>query len=103
MFGDLDNLREHLTSLVHSAHEAGKKVGILATDETKHLFEADLVLSVGTENDLLTVSSHLFEMLRSFDDEGIDIVYSLAFPKEGLGAAIMNRLEKSAGYHFINI
>lgn len=103
MFGDLDNLKVHLTSLVNMAHTAGKKVGILATDETKHLFKADLVLSAGTEHDLLTVSAHLFETLRSFDDEGIDIVYSLAFPKKGLGAAIMNRLEKSAGYHFINI
>lgn len=103
MFGDLNNLKEHLTSLVSTAHAASKKVGILATDETKHLFKADLVLSAGTESDLLTISAHLFEMLRSFDDAGIDIVYSLAFPKEGLGAAIMNRLEKSAGYHFINI
>ncbi len=103
MFGDLDNLKKHFSTFIQAAHEKDKKVGILATDETKHLFEADLVLSLGTENDLLTVSSHLFEALRTFDDQGIDIVYSLAFPKEGIGAAIMNRLEKSAGYHFINI
>ncbi|WP_054739730.1 L-threonylcarbamoyladenylate synthase [Cellulosilyticum ruminicola] len=103
MFGDLDNLREHLTTLVNEAHEHNKKVGILATDETKHLFDADLVLSAGTESDLQTISAHLFEVLRSFDDNGIDIVYSLAFPKKGLGVAIMNRLEKSAGYHFITI
>ena len=103
MFGNLDNLREKLTNLVQTGHEAGKKIGILATDETQHLFKADLVLSLGTEKDLFTVSAHLFEMLRRFDDEQIDIVYSLAFPKEGIGAAIMNRLEKSAGYQFIEL
>lgn len=103
MFGDLEHLKDGLHKLVQAGHETNKKIGILATDETQDLFKADLVLSAGTEKDLLTVSSHLFEMLRRFDDEQIDIVYCLAFPKHDIGAAIMNRLEKSAGYNFIEI
>lgn len=92
-----------INELTTLAHRDGKKVGVLATDETKEAFLADLVLSAGTTKELSTIASHLFEALRSFDDAHIDIVYSLAFPNEGIGNAIMNRLEKSAGYHTIEV
>ena len=90
-----------INELTMLAQEAAKKVGVLATDETIAYFSADLVLSAGTTEELTTIAAHLFEALRSFDDANIDIVYSLAFPNEGIGNAIMNRLEKSAGYHTI--
>lgn len=92
-----------INELIVSAHSQGKKVGVLATDETKEHFKADLVISAGTTKNLTTIAAHLFEALRTFDDADIDIVYSLAFPKKGIGNAIMNRLEKSAGYHIIKL
>ncbi|MGL4736706.1 MAG: L-threonylcarbamoyladenylate synthase [Cellulosilyticaceae bacterium] len=78
------------------------KVGVLATEETKHLVNCEHILSVGTLSDLSTVATNLFEALRKFDDYGMDRVYSLAFPENGIGEAIMNRLEKSAGYNIIH-
>lgn len=101
--GNLDNIVSSISFFVEEKHKLGKKVGILATDETMHLFKADFVLSCGTEKDLLTVAFHLFEVLRKFDDAGMDIVYSLAFPKIGIGSAVMNRLEKSASHRIINV
>ena len=92
-----------INELIASAHSQGKKIGVLATDETKEHFKTDLVISAGTTKNLTTIAAHLFEALRTFDDANIDIVYSLAFPKKGIGNAIMNRLEKSAGYHIIKL
>ena len=80
----------------------GKKVGVLATDETKDAFLTSNVISLGSIHHLEAIATHLFEALRTFDDNNIDIVYSLAFPEEGIGKAIMNRLEKSAGFNIIH-
>lgn len=101
--GELDHVVAKINALAAEGKAAGKTVGVMATDETMHLFKADKVVSIGTEKDPITIASNLFEGLRSFDDAKIDLVYSLSFNKEGIGMAIMNRLEKSAGYHFINV
>ena len=79
----------------------GKKVGVMATEETLPFFQAETVISVGTNKDPSTIASNLFEVLRKYDDAHVDVVYTLAFSTAGIGQAIMNRLEKSAGYHFI--
>ena len=101
--GQIEAVIERINELVQDGKEKGKKVGILATDETQTMFKGDLVISAGTSHDLTSIAAHLFEALRSFDDAHIDTVYTLAFPKEGIGSAIMNRLEKAAAYHIIRV
>lgn len=101
--GELEKVTEYINSQTQINERLGKKIGVLATDETTNLFCADLVLSAGSQDDLLSIASTLFEQLRSFDDQSVDIVYSMAFPKTGIGFAIMNRLEKSAGFHIIYV
>lgn len=100
--GELNEVVSEINQRILEAKSVGKDVGVLATDETSSLFNCDKVLSVGSCSNLLEVASNLFEVLRKFDDSHTDIVYSLAFPEEGIGKAIMNRLEKSAGYNIIN-
>lgn len=99
--GTQDKVVEKINALVKEASDKGKKVGVMATDETLPLFKAETVISVGTEKDPSTIAANLFEVLREYDDAKVDLVYTLAFSTEGIGQAIMNRLEKSAGYHFI--
>ena len=41
--------------------------------------------------------------LYTFDDDGVDYIYSESFATGGIGSAIMNRLLKAAGHHVINI
>ena len=99
--GKEDKVIDKINELVLEGQNLGKKVGVMATDETLSKFKADTVLSVGTEKDPTTIAANLFEVLRQYDDTKTDIVYALAFKTTGIGQAIMNRLEKSAGYHFI--
>lgn len=100
--GELDQVVAEINAKIEEAKIANKDVGVLATDETFALFDCKKVLSVGSISNLSEIASNLFEVLRKFDDSHTDIVYSLAFPEIGIGKAIMNRLEKSAGYNIIN-
>ncbi|WP_456277433.1 L-threonylcarbamoyladenylate synthase [Bacillus sp. AK128] len=90
-----------IQGLVYEEMNQGKKVGVLATDETVELYKADVVLSCGLREDLSTVANRLYDTLRKFDEEPIDLIYSEAFQTTGIGEAIMNRLEKAAGHQFI--
>ena len=80
----------------------GKKTGVMATEETKALYHADVVLSLGSRERPEEIGANLFKILRKFDFLGVDCVYSEVFSEEGEGMAIMNRLNKAAGYRTID-
>ncbi|WP_078414426.1 L-threonylcarbamoyladenylate synthase [Priestia abyssalis] len=79
----------------------GKRVGILTTTENESFYQADVVLGCGSRDDLSTVATHLYEVLRSFNEHDLDIILSESFPEEGVGQAVMNRLMKAAGHQII--
>ena len=74
---------------------------MIATDETASLYLADSVKSVGSRQDEEAIAHSLYRILREFDDEGVEVMYSEAFSLRGMGQAIMNRLLKAAGHHVI--
>lgn len=80
----------------------GKKTGVICTDDTRSLYEADSVKSTGSRGDDESVARELFRILREFDDEGVEYIYSESFDEGDLGQAIMNRLMKAAGHRVIN-
>ena len=68
--------------------------------KNKDKYEGE-VIELG--NTLEEVASNLFNVLIEMDNRKIDIIYTEAFPNDGVGRAIMNRLMKSAGYKFIKV
>ncbi|HJV16052.1 MAG TPA: L-threonylcarbamoyladenylate synthase [Bacillales bacterium] len=92
---------EFLQKLVDEKKTEGFRVGILATEETKQQFRADVVLACGRRAELETVASSLYEVLRQFNQEKVEIIFSEIFPVAGVGHAIMNRLQKAAGNKII--
>ena len=92
-----------INELTQQEQSYGKKVGILATDETVGDYQADEVLSVGRRADMETVMANLYDVLREFDDKAVDVIYSEGFEGEPLGEAVMNRLVKAAGHTMIRI
>ncbi|MGL4990016.1 MAG: L-threonylcarbamoyladenylate synthase [Sarcina sp.] len=94
---------EKIREMVHNYRDDGLKVGVMATDETKDFYEDAFVISLGKRDDLAQIAKSLFEALRSFDDEDIDIILSESFEEKGLGIAIMNRLKKSCGFDIIDV
>lgn len=79
----------------------GFKIGIIATDESFQSYKHGIVRSVGTRSDEATVAKHLYEVLREFDEIGVDYIFSEGFSRENVGQAVMNRLVKAAGHSII--
>jgi L-threonylcarbamoyladenylate synthase len=77
------------------------KVGVLATDETRGGYRADVVKSLGSRFNLDVVAQNLFSLLREFDVEGVDVIIAEGVSTEGLGLAVMNRLRKASGYNIV--
>ncbi len=92
-----------INAMAAEAEKTGKQVGIMATEQTKVLYTHGTVLSVGDREKPETIGAGLFNMLRKFDFLGMDVIYSEVFEETGEGMAIMNRLNKAAGYHTIEI
>jgi L-threonylcarbamoyladenylate synthase len=85
-----------IASLIKRAQAEGKRVGVLTTSENEHKYEADVIVTCGSRENLASVASGLYDSLRLFDEKKADIIFSEVFPYEHLGIAIMNRLEKAA-------
>ncbi|MET3726657.1 L-threonylcarbamoyladenylate synthase [Fictibacillus halophilus] len=97
----VDGSQEFLQRLVDKEREAGKRIGILTTEERAGVYKADCVIPAGSRSNPETVAQHLYEALRAFNEAGVDQIFGEVFPKTGVGVAIMNRLEKSAGGNLI--
>jgi len=99
--GEVDAAVAKVDELVKLYREDGRRVGVLATDETVSRYSADVVKSLGSRGDLAVVARNLFRLLREFDVEGVDVIVAEGVPAEGLGLAVMNRLRKASGYHIV--
>lgn len=98
--------QEEVTSYIREQiqKQSGRmRTGVIATQETCGMYEADLVLNVGSGEDEEEIARHLYSVLRAFDEAQIDRIYSEAFHGERIGQAIMNRLIKAAGHHIIEV
>ena len=83
--------------------EAGYKVGVICTDESRGCYTDGAVRSIGERKSQASVAHNLYALLREFDDLGVDYIFSESFPKDHLGQAIMNRLSKAAGYKIVKV
>ena len=99
--GEQTAVAERINALAAAERAAGKKVGVMATEETKTLYHADIILSLGSRAKPEEIGANLFKTLRKFDFLGVDVVYSEVFSEKGEGMAIMNRLNKAAGYRVL--
>ena len=97
--GELKNVVEHINNLTDKNVKSGIKTGIIACEETKDMYKAGEVLSIGSRNNEDTIAHNLYGVLRKFDDMNVDVIYGETFEDNRLGQAIMNRLLKAAGYH----
>ncbi|CAM3344799.1 MULTISPECIES: L-threonylcarbamoyladenylate synthase [Saccharibacillus] len=90
-----DKIRE----LLAAAQARGERTGVLVFDEhLEHVRDfADVALTLGSRSDLRQAAARLYAALRRFDDEGTTYMLAEGCGEEGIGAAVMNRMEKAAG------
>ncbi|MDO4519730.1 MAG: L-threonylcarbamoyladenylate synthase [Eubacteriales bacterium] len=101
--GDEECVVKEINKRAEQNARDGKKTGIIATSETASLYHCDSIKVIGSRMEEETIAKHLYEVLRSFDDEDVDVIYSEAFYTPQMGQAIMNRLLKAAGHHIIQV
>lgn len=94
--------RETIQQLMDEKRQEGMRVGILTTEENRSFYQCDVIKICGKRENLETIASSLYDTLRSFNQEHVDIIFSEMFPDEGVGQAIMNRLLKAAGHKIIS-
>lgn len=100
--GDLKQVIEEIKRLKKCHEDKGLKVGIIASDETKACYSG-YVHSLGSRRDPKQIAKLLFDTLRNFDNENVDVILAESFDREGVGFAVMNRMIKSAGHNIIKV
>lgn len=101
--GNRKNTVAKIKEMVNYNIEIQKKVCILTVEENEKEYLEGTKIVLGSLSDLSTVAKNLFEALRKCDDLGADIILAEAYEEKGVGVAIMNRLNKAAGFDIINV
>lgn len=97
-YGEPEDVRKRIAARIKEEKSAGKRVGVLATDEQICYYkEADTVLALGHENSPEEHAKSLFDALRRFDESGSDVIFAHAPGFSGVDGAVMNRLFRAAG------
>ncbi len=99
--GEMIEAVKAIRQIAYEQTRLGYKVGIIATNETMEFYTTGVVKNIGTRSNENSIAKNMYKVLREFDEEDVDYIYSEAFEGAGLGVAIMNRLEKAAGHHTI--
>ncbi|MDR2708304.1 MAG: threonylcarbamoyl-AMP synthase [Nitrososphaerota archaeon] len=100
--GAIQDIISKITTLAEQYRREGKKIGILATDETqKEYATMNTVKSMGSRLNLDTIANNLFKKLREFNESPVDIILAESVPTDGMGLAIMNRLQKASNYNVL--
>ena len=101
--GEMEHVVEFINQEAKLALEAGLKVGIICTEESRESYHCGMLKVIGSRENEESVAHNLFAVLREFDDQKVDCIFSESFSKDRLGQAIMNRLCKAAGYHIVKV
>lgn len=101
--GAQDAVIHKINELTAVKRAEGKKVAVIATDETKDRYDAQVILSMGKRADEDAIAQHLYKILRECDELDVGEIYSECFQTPRIGQAIMNRLLKAAGHTVIHV
>lgn len=101
--GPQEKVIAHINERICRELEKGCTPGVIASDETRERYVGGIVKSMGSREDELSISRHLYSVLREFDEQEVTRIFSEAFDTPNLGQAIMNRMIKAAGHQIIEV
>lgn len=99
--GEMEDTVKAIKQIAYEQMRLGYKIGIIATNETVEFYTNGVVKNIGTRTNENSIAKNLYKVLREFDEEDVQYIYSEAFHGAGIGEAVMNRLYKAAGHHTI--
>ncbi len=101
--GEPQKVVKYINEQTRDGQAKGCKVGIIGCEESLTAYEADVVKNIGSREDEDAIAKNLYRILREFDEEEVDMIYSESFETIGMGQAIMNRLLKAAGHKVVHL
>lgn len=103
VMGNSSAVVDKISKLARECRARNVRVGLLVTDETAGTEEmagyvsAEGVFFLGSRHDASAIASNLFAGLRYLDMEDVDVIIADgSIGIDGIGAAVLNRLEKAA-------
>lgn len=101
--GDADDVIDYINDKVAICKADLIKCGVICPDEHILRYKAPIVKCTGRLGDEEAVAKRLYAILREFDAEGVEVIYSESFDSDGIGSAVMNRLIKAAGHKIVQV
>ncbi|RCX14333.1 translation factor SUA5 [Anaerobacterium chartisolvens] len=101
--GEVKHVAFKIKELAGEYKGRGIKAGILATRQTIDMYPFENVISMGDRDNPETIAARLFKVLREMDSMGVQVIISEAIDSAGIGLAVMNRMNKAAGYNIIRV
>ncbi len=92
----IENNREKTNEVIQKLKNEGHKVALIAPSHFLNI-STDHFFPYGNEENLEEMATKLYDDLRACDKTNATIILAVATPTKGVGAAIMNRLEKASG------
>lgn len=96
--GPEKTVADYINEQLDKWRDENKRTGVIASDATIGAYRADVCKNAGSRMDESALAKRLYRILREFDDEGVEVIYSESFAGAGVGQAVMNRLLKAAGH-----
>ena len=97
--GEPDAVIDRIRRLYDDALEAGSRPLILALEGHISAYGDRRALSLGP--DAAAMAHAIFARLRDADTLNAEVIFSEATDTTGVGLAVMNRLERAAGFHVV--
>lgn len=101
--GDSENVIRYINGEIADKKQKGFRVGVIGASETIGRYLSCAKKDIGSRDDEAEIARNLYEILREFDDENVEYMYTEAFNTGGIGQAVMNRLLKAAGHRVIHV
>src|SRR5690625_1391922 len=86
--------RSKLYHVIEQERNKGARVGVLITMTDASTIKADKIIKLGEKEE--EIASKLYDALRSFKQKEVDIVVCEALTTNGVGKAVMDRLERAS-------
>ena len=99
--GDESAVTRTICRLYDDAIAQGKRPLILALEAHIPAYGERRALSLGADAEAMARS--MFARLRQADALGADVLFSEAIATGGVGLAVMNRLERAAGFNVVKV
>ncbi len=102
--GPVDAILAQMRATAGERSAQGQRVGVLIAEEDRIAFDGlPDVVALGPRDDFAAVGQGLFAALRTLDQAGVDTILVRDFGREGLGAALWDRLLRAAEGRVIRV